>query len=194
MMNMKTRFDGTLWIGAGGQAFRPAEMGTDHLLNTVKMLKNRPGVVVSMVVRDIEATPDCCPFDPFGGGHSELVKQSLFNITSLSPEQVSDYALNSPLGMAMKAELLSRGVNVENYLSMIEGPETLLLKKIWLIFVTLRSVKQSTGSLPLKSRLNSTMKTTFPKMLIWMGSWMLGPMTLLKNWKFLKKGCMSNGV
>lgn len=125
MMNMKTRFDGTLWIGAGGQAFRPAEMGTDHLLNTVKMLKNRPGVVVSMVVRDIEATPDCCPFDPFGGGHSELVKQSLFNITSLSPEQVSDYALNSPLGMAMKAELLSRGVNVENYLSMIEGPETL---------------------------------------------------------------------
>ena len=72
-----------------------------------------------------EATPDCCPFDPFGGGHSELVKQSLFNITSLSPEQVSDYALNSPLGMAMKAELLSRGVNVENYLSMIEGPETL---------------------------------------------------------------------
>ena len=98
MMNMKTRFDGTLWIGAGGQAFRPAEMGTDHLLNTVKMLKNRPGVVIAMVVRDIEATPDCCPFDPFGGGHSELVKQSLFNITSLSPEQVSDYALNSPLG------------------------------------------------------------------------------------------------
>lgn len=70
----------------------------------------------------------------------------------------------------------------------------ILLKKIWPIFVTLRSVKQSTGSLPLKSRLNSTMKTTFPKMLIWMESWMLGPMTLLKSWKFLKKGCMSNGI
>ena len=40
----------------------------------------------------------------------------------------------------------------------------------------------------------STMKTTFPKMLIWMESWMLGPMTLLKSWKFLKKGCMSNGI
>ena len=39
---MKTRFDGTLWIGAGGQAFRPAEMGTDHLLNTVKMLDEEP--------------------------------------------------------------------------------------------------------------------------------------------------------
>ncbi len=40
---MKTRFDGTLWIGAGGQAFRPAEMGTDHLLNTVKMLNGYEG-------------------------------------------------------------------------------------------------------------------------------------------------------
>ena len=54
---MKTRFEGNLWIGAGGQAFRPVEMETDHLLNTVKMLKNRPAVVVAMVVRDIEATP-----------------------------------------------------------------------------------------------------------------------------------------
>lgn len=122
---MKTRFDGTLWIGAGGQAFRPAEMETDHLLNTLKMLKNRPAVVVTMVVRDIESTPDCCPFDPFGNCHGDVVKQSLFNITSMTPEQVSVYALNSTLGTAMKAELISRGVNVENYLSMIETPETL---------------------------------------------------------------------
>ena len=122
---MKTRFEGNLWIGAGGQAFRPMEMETDHLLNTVKMLKNRPAVVVAMVVRDIVAAPDCCPFDPFGVGHSGMVKQSLFNITSMTPEQISAYALNSPLGMALKAELLSRGVNVENYLSMIETPEAL---------------------------------------------------------------------
>lgn len=122
---MKTRFDGTVWIGAGGTAFLPVEMDTDHLLNTLKMLKNRPAVVVTMVVRDIESTPDCCPFSPFGNSHADVVKQSLFNITSMTPEQVSAYALNSPLGMAMKAELLSRGVNVENYLSMIEGPETL---------------------------------------------------------------------
>lgn len=122
---MKTRFDGTVWIGADGAAYHPSEMGTDHLLNTVKMLKNRPAVVVAMVVRDIEATPDCCPFDPFGSGHSGMVKQSLFNITSMTPEQVSSYALNSPLGTALKMELCSRGVNVENYLSMVEAPETL---------------------------------------------------------------------
>ncbi|OKZ68082.1 MAG: hypothetical protein BHV93_14280 [Clostridiales bacterium 52_15] len=125
MMNMKARFDGGFWIGASGQAFSPVEMTTDHLLNTVKMLKNRPAVVVSMIVRDIEAAPDCCPFDPFGIGHFGMVKQSLFNITSMTPEQISDYALNSTLGTALKAELLSRGVNVENYLSMIETPEVL---------------------------------------------------------------------
>lgn len=125
MMNMKTRFDGTVWIGAGGTAFLPAEMDTDHLLNTLKMLKNRPAVVVTMVVRDIESTPDCCPFDPFGNCHGDVVKQSLFNITSMTPEQVSAYTLNSTLGTAMKAELISRGVNVGNYLSMIETPETL---------------------------------------------------------------------
>lgn len=125
MMNMKTRFDGTVWIGAGGTAFLPVEMDTDYLLNTLKMLKNRPAVVVTMVVRDIESTPDCCPFDPFGNCHGDVVKQSLFNITSMTPEQVSAYALNSTLGTAMKAELISRGVNVENYLSMIETPETL---------------------------------------------------------------------
>lgn len=76
MMNMKTRFDGTVWIGAGGTAFLPAEMDTDHLLNTLKMLKNRPAVVVTMVVRDIESTPDCCPFDPFGNCHGDV-----FNIS-----------------------------------------------------------------------------------------------------------------
>ena len=48
--------------------------------------------------------------------------------------------------------------------------------------------KQSTGSLPLKSRLNSTMKTTLTGTPILMGSWMLGPPILPKSWTFLKKG------
>lgn len=122
---MKTRFDGTYWIGAGGTAFTPSEMDTDHLLNTLKMLKSKPAVVISMVVRDVEASPDCCPFSPFGGGHADLVKASLFNLTSMTPEQVSAYALNSTLGNAMKAELISRGVNVDNYLTMVETPESL---------------------------------------------------------------------
>ena len=123
---MKTRFDGSVWIGAGGIAIAPAEMETDHLLNTVKMLKNRPAVVISMVIRDVEASPDYTPFTPFGAdSHTELVKKSLFNLTSMTPEEVSAYALNSPLGITMKNELIKRGVNVENFLNMVESPETL---------------------------------------------------------------------
>lgn len=123
---MKTRFDGSVWIGAGGMVFAPVEMETDHLLNTVKMLKNRPAVIISMVIRDVEASPDYTPFSPFGAdSHAELVKKSLFNLTSMTPEEVSAYALNSPLGTAMKNELIRRGVNIENFLNMVESPETL---------------------------------------------------------------------
>ena len=73
----------------------------------------------------LKPPPIVALFDPFGVGHFGMVKQSLFNITSMTPEQISDYALNSTLGTALKAELLSRGVNVENYISMIETPEVL---------------------------------------------------------------------
>ena len=43
----------------------------------------------------------------------------------MTPEEVSAYALNSPLGTTMKNELIKRGVNVENFLNMVESPETL---------------------------------------------------------------------
>lgn len=56
----------------------------------------------------------------------------------------------------------------------------------------LPSGKQSTGSLPLKSRLNNRTPTISVKTLIWMGSWMLGPTILQPSWMCLKKGCMSN--
>lgn len=122
---MKTRFDGTLWIGAGGTVFRPEEMETDHLLNTVKMLKSKPHITVNMIVRDIEAAPDFQPFEPFRATCEDIKRASLFNVTSMTPDQLADYALNSNLGKALKAELIRRGVNVENYLLMIESPETL---------------------------------------------------------------------
>lgn len=39
---MNTRFDGRLWIGALGVTFKVKEMETRHLLNTVKMLLQKP--------------------------------------------------------------------------------------------------------------------------------------------------------
>ena len=122
---MKTRFDGGMWITANGVMCRPEELETDHLLNIVKMLKNKPNITVNMVIRDIESAPDSCPFSPFGNGHADLVKESLFNVTSMTPAQLATFALTSPLGCAIRTELIRRGVNVENYLSMVEIPETI---------------------------------------------------------------------
>ena len=51
---MKTRFDGKLWIGAFGLAIEVKDMETAHLLNTVKMLVQKPARVQAMLVNDIE--------------------------------------------------------------------------------------------------------------------------------------------
>lgn len=51
---MKTRFDGKLWIGAFGLAHEVKDMETAHLLNTVKMLVQKPARVQAMLVTDIE--------------------------------------------------------------------------------------------------------------------------------------------
>ena len=42
---MNTRFDGQLWIGAFGVTLEVKEMETSHLLNTVKMLLQKPARV-----------------------------------------------------------------------------------------------------------------------------------------------------
>lgn len=49
---MNTRFDGRLWIGALGVTFKVKEMETRHLLNTVKMLLQKPARVQTMLVAD----------------------------------------------------------------------------------------------------------------------------------------------
>lgn len=42
---MKTRFDGKIWIMAFGVAVEVEKMETAHLLNTVKMLVQKPARV-----------------------------------------------------------------------------------------------------------------------------------------------------
>ena len=46
---MKTRFDGKLWIGAFGLALEVKDMETARLLNTVKMLVQKPARVQAMM-------------------------------------------------------------------------------------------------------------------------------------------------
>ena len=109
---MKTRFDYSgVWITTRG-ATPIVEMDTSHLLNTVKMLVQKPARTLSMLVSDIESA-----------AVSEVVwtvhntdnrKQSLQNVTSLSETELVEYVKGSPLFVSMIAELESRGVNTEN--------------------------------------------------------------------------------
>lgn len=68
---MNTRFDGQLWIGAFGVTLEVKEMETGNLLNTVKMLLQKPARVQAMLVADIEnatfAEPPGVDRQPQGG-------------------------------------------------------------------------------------------------------------------------------
>jgi len=118
---MNTRFNTTFWTTARGEIFTVKEMETDHLLNTLKMFMQKPTLVINMLIHDIETMAfDCCP--PWVKDNRQNVKvQSIFNATSMTAEEACDYALNSCLGQAMQAELLSRGVNLGNYLAVLKS-------------------------------------------------------------------------
>lgn len=111
-----TRFDGTLWITARGLALAPAEMETDHLLNTLNMLMQKPVLVVNMLIRDIESCSDNISVPWIKERAAGLKRQSIQNVTSMSVDDVREYAYNSPLVQAICNELEARGVNVSNYL------------------------------------------------------------------------------
>lgn len=55
---MKTRFDGKIWVMAYGVAIEVKEMETAHLLNTVKMLVQKPARCGRPPAR---GTPASCP-------------------------------------------------------------------------------------------------------------------------------------
>lgn len=113
---MKTRFDSKVWMTGLGEVIPVEQMETDHLLNTLKMLVQKPNRTINMIIRDIETAPDTCPSSPFGNGQQDIKHQSIRNVTSMTPTQLIEFALNSPLGLAMKKELTDRGVDVENYI------------------------------------------------------------------------------
>lgn len=98
---MNTRFDGQLWIGAFGVTLEVKEMETGHLLNTVKMLLQKPARVQAMLVADIENATFAEPQAWTANRKEDIRKVSVHNITSLSAE-----------------ELEARGVNTENIMQL----------------------------------------------------------------------------
>lgn len=120
---MKTRFDyDGVWITGCGVAVPVGEMETAHLLNTVKMLVQKPSRVLSILISDIESAT-----------FSETVwtahnvsdkKQSLTNVTSMSEQELVSYVTETPLFKSMLEELICRGVNMENILSLYKTAES----------------------------------------------------------------------
>lgn len=120
---MKTRFDiPNVWITAGGEAMTVQSMETSHLLNTVKMLIQKPSRVLSMLIADIENATFT--------GHVWTVKdlhrkQSLNNVTSLSADELVEYVQDTPLFRSMVAELQARGVNTDNVVQLFSSVDML---------------------------------------------------------------------
>lgn len=115
---MNTRFDGRLWIGALGVAFKVKEMETRHLLNTVKMLLQKPARVQTMLVADIESATFAEPQAWTSNRREDIRKVSVHNITSLSAEELVEYVKGTTLFNTMLAELDARGVNTENIMQL----------------------------------------------------------------------------
>lgn len=120
---MKTRFDGKIWVTAYGVAIEVKEMETAHLLNTVKMLVQKPARVQAMLVDDIERATFADPTVWTPTGEGDTRKLSLRNVTSLSADELTTYVTGTPLFKAMLEELETRGINTENIMQLYTKDE-----------------------------------------------------------------------
>ncbi len=120
---MKTRFDGKIWIAAFGVAVEVEKMETAHLLNTVKMLVQKPARVQAMLVDDIERATFADPTVWTPTGEGDTRKLSLRNVTSLSADELTTYVTGTPLFKAMLEELETRGINTENIMQLYTKDE-----------------------------------------------------------------------
>ena len=120
---MNTRFDGRLWIGALGVTFKVKEMETGHLLNTVKMLLQKPARVQTMLVADIESATFAESQAWTSNRREDIRKVSVHSITSLSAEELVEYVKGTTLFNTMLAELDARGVNTENIMQLYTKDE-----------------------------------------------------------------------
>lgn len=120
---MKTRFDGKIWVMAYGVAIEVKEMETARLLNTVKMLVQKPARVQAMLVDDIERATFADPTVWTPTGEGDTRKLSLRNVTSLSADELTTYVTGTPLFKAMLEELETRGINTENIMQLYTKDE-----------------------------------------------------------------------
>lgn len=120
---MKTRFDNTKhWITSRGELIPIADMETSHLLNTVKMLIQKPTRTQAMLVIDIERAE--CPL-VWCPDYTDNRAKSIYNATSLTADELVEYVKGTPLFNAMLTELEHRGVNTKNTIELFESTDVL---------------------------------------------------------------------
>lgn len=133
---MKTRFDDPeIWIDANRQKHPVDDMDTMHLLNVLAMFWTKPNVVLAMLINDIENGDDMvCVMLPnilctrglqrARFEHVHIDKGELIrDVTSMDAKALSEYAYGSPLGLAIRDELVRRQVNIDVALAVLTGQE-----------------------------------------------------------------------
>lgn len=125
---MNVRFDNPkTWKTANGRVIAIDEMETAHLMNTLRMFATKPTIVLSMIVADIDKTREenyhSGPWTPNTEESVSFKKMSMYTVTSMTEEQLVEYALTSALGRSMIGELTFRGLNVDNLLMMWKAEE-----------------------------------------------------------------------
>ena len=94
---MKTRFDNYgVWITAMGEVRKVSDMDTSHILNTMRMLIQKPSRTVGMLIHDVEHS-ECCVFSAWEPNFKATVEQSIYNITSMTMDELKSYVKRTPL-------------------------------------------------------------------------------------------------
>lgn len=119
---MKTRFDCPgVWITGCGEVVSLKDMETPHLMNTVKMLIQKPDRTMAILIHDVENDSfSSRVWTPF---KDDDKAQSIHNITSMTGDELIRYAMETPLFKSMLDELQARGVNVDNIVMLYSDQE-----------------------------------------------------------------------
>lgn len=107
---MKTRFDSAeVWRTNNDTMVSIKELETSHLMNIVRMLLRRPETVQTMLVCDIERQSR----NVWKANNivDEDAIESIHNATSMTPREVVQWVLDTPLFNTIVFTLEGRGVN-----------------------------------------------------------------------------------
>lgn len=124
---MFTRFDDNNWICSKKIKHSLNELETEQLMEIAKTLYTRPTTIMGMMVMDVEdsVNPNSVNspsnLTPWNKDWEYMLKESISNITSMTADDIIKYAFGSRLGRCLQFELARRGVNLQNYLSMLES-------------------------------------------------------------------------